>query len=127
MRRRERRLKPLIGLFVAGTAPLVDAAAELGDTSTRDFDTGDTACAFLRSRGLIAPDVAGLEGLASFASVRNISSRGAFAWAPCSISSPPSSTSLDVLYDLYGEPAANHGRRCTLQVNGTSAETTRAT
>ena len=40
MRRRESRLKPLIALFVAGTAPLVDAAAELGDTTSRDFDTG---------------------------------------------------------------------------------------
>ena len=34
MKRRESRLKPLIALFVAGTAPLVDAAAELGDTTT---------------------------------------------------------------------------------------------
>src|SRR5215471_8504848 len=56
MRRREPRLKPLITLFVAGTAPLVDAAMELGDTSTNDFETGDTAFAFLRSRGLIARD-----------------------------------------------------------------------
>ena len=37
---------------------------ELGDTSTRDFDTGDTAFAFLRSRALIARDAAGLERLA---------------------------------------------------------------
>jgi hypothetical protein len=67
MRRRESRLKPLISLFVAGTAPLVDAAAELGDTSTRDFDTGDTASAFLRSRGLIARDAAGFELLSQLA------------------------------------------------------------
>ena len=67
MKRRESRLKPLIALFVAGTAPLVDAAAELGDTSTRDFDTGDTATAFLRSRGLIARDAAGLERLTQLA------------------------------------------------------------
>ena len=51
MRRRESRLKPLIALFVGGTAPLVDAAMELGDTTMHDFDTGDTAFAFLRSRG----------------------------------------------------------------------------
>jgi hypothetical protein len=67
LRRRELRLKPLIALFVAGTAPLVDAAAELGDTTTRDFETGDTASAFLRSRGLIAPDAAGLERLSQLA------------------------------------------------------------
>jgi hypothetical protein len=67
LRRRELRLKPLIALFVAGTAPLVEAAAELGDTTTRDFETGDTASAFLRSRGLIASDAAGLERLAQLA------------------------------------------------------------
>jgi len=63
MKRRESRLKPLIALFVAGTAPLVDAAAELGDTSSHDFDTGNVAFVFLRSRGLVARDKAGLDGL----------------------------------------------------------------
>jgi hypothetical protein len=64
LRRHARQLRPLIGLLVAGTAPLVDAAAELGDTSARDFETGDSTCAFLRSRNLIARDAAGTERLA---------------------------------------------------------------
>ncbi len=72
MRRREVRLKPLIALFVAGTAPLVDAAMELGDTTMRDFDTGDTAFAFLRSRALIARDAAGLERLVRSARRRGL-------------------------------------------------------
>jgi hypothetical protein len=63
LRRRETRLKPLIALFVGGTAPLLDAAMELGDTTAHDFQTGDTAFAFLRSRGLIARDAASLERL----------------------------------------------------------------
>lgn len=56
-------LKPLVALFVAGTAPLVDAAAELGDTDARDFNAADAALTFMRSRGLLAPDAACLEGL----------------------------------------------------------------
>jgi hypothetical protein len=63
LRRGEHRLRPLIALFAAGTAALEDAAAELGDTTEHDFETGDVASAFLRSRGLIARDAAGLQGL----------------------------------------------------------------
>jgi hypothetical protein len=40
-------------LFIGGTAPLVDAVAECGDTSALDFDTGDAFTTYLRSRGLI--------------------------------------------------------------------------
>src|SRR5262245_54708009 len=63
VKRRESRLKPLIALFVPGTAPPADAARQHGHTTVRDFNTGDTASAFLRSRGLIARDAAGLDGL----------------------------------------------------------------
>jgi hypothetical protein len=61
LRRDEARLRPFLALFVAGTAPLVDAAAELGETEARAFDAADAELAFLRSRGLLAPDAAGLE------------------------------------------------------------------
>ena len=67
LKRREGRLRPLAALLAAGTAPLVDAVAELGDTTTRDFDTGDTASAFLRSRNMIARDAAGFAGMAQLA------------------------------------------------------------
>jgi hypothetical protein len=60
-------LKPLISLFIAGTAPLVDAAADLGDNSERDFETGADALSFLRSRAVIARDTAGLERLSAVA------------------------------------------------------------
>jgi hypothetical protein len=61
LRRSDSRLKPLIALFVAGTTPLVDAAAELGDADARAFDSADAALTFLRVRGLLAADAAGLE------------------------------------------------------------------
>src|SRR5215468_7271919 len=43
LKRGEHRLRPLIALFTAGTAALEDAAAELGDTTHHDFETGDVA------------------------------------------------------------------------------------
>lgn len=55
------RLRPFLALFVAGTAPLMDAAADLGETEARAFDGADAELAFLRSRGLLAADAAGLE------------------------------------------------------------------
>jgi hypothetical protein len=62
LKRSEAQLRPLIALFVAGTAPLVDAAEELGDADTRNFNSTDATLTFLRSRGLLAMDTAGLEG-----------------------------------------------------------------
>jgi hypothetical protein len=62
IKRGESRLKPLIALFVGVTGPLVDAAAEFGDTEGRDFDCADAALTFLRRRGLVDGDAAGLEG-----------------------------------------------------------------
>ena len=67
MRRQELRLKPITQLFSAGTASLLDAAAALGDTTNRSFETGDTTLAFLRTRGIIAQDDAGLERRAQIA------------------------------------------------------------
>jgi hypothetical protein len=61
LKRGDSRLKPLLGLFVAGTAALADAAVELGDADARHFDGADCALSFLRSRGMLARDAAGLE------------------------------------------------------------------
>jgi hypothetical protein len=61
VRRSDPRLKPLVALFVAGTAVLADAAAELGDADARAFDGADATLTFLRSRGLLAADAAGLD------------------------------------------------------------------
>ena len=61
LRRDDTRLRPLLALFVAGTQPLLAGAAELGEVDARDFDGMDMDLAFLRSRGLLASDAAGLE------------------------------------------------------------------
>jgi hypothetical protein len=69
--RRESHLKPLIALFVSGTTVLADAVAELGDRSGADFQTGRTALAYLRTRGMIAVDQAGLEGVQTLTVTEN--------------------------------------------------------
>jgi hypothetical protein len=104
MKRRETRLKPLIALFVAGTAPLVDAAAELGDTTSRDFDTGDTASAFLRSRGLIARDAAGLERLSQLSVGEDYLVAGRIRLGTLLDLVATFLDTLDLLFDLYDEP-----------------------
>lgn len=47
-------------LFVGGTAPLLDAVEELGDSTRADFETGNCHIAYLRQRGVIAADAADL-------------------------------------------------------------------
>lgn len=47
-------------LFVGGTAVLVDAVAELGDTTLADFNTADSMLAYLRQRGVVADDASDL-------------------------------------------------------------------
>jgi len=105
MKRRESRLKPLVALFVAGTAPLADAAAELGDTSVRDFDTGDTASAFLRSRGLIARDAPGLEGLSQLGVGEEYLVAARIRLGTLLDLIATFLDTLDLLFDLYREPA----------------------
>jgi hypothetical protein len=48
-------------LFASGTAILLDAVEESGDARGVDFDTGDDIVAYIRSRGLIAPDAAAIQ------------------------------------------------------------------
>jgi hypothetical protein len=105
MRNREPRLKPLIGLFVGGTAPLLDAAKELGDTTAHDFDTGDTAFAFLRSRALIARDAPGLERLCELRVGEDYLVAGRIRLGTLLDLVATFLDSLDLLYDLYGGPA----------------------
>ncbi len=61
------RFQPVARLYVAGTATLVDAVAECADLSGEDFDTGDDLTAYMRGRGLIAEDAAGLPDTAPIA------------------------------------------------------------
>jgi hypothetical protein len=110
LKRREGRLRPIIALFVAGTATLVDAAAELGDTSARDFETGDTACSFLRSRNLIAPDAAGFERLAELVVGEDYLVAGRIRLGALLDLVASLLDALDSLFELYPEEAAGAAR-----------------
>lgn len=55
--RSDDRFKAVAGLFVGGTAPLVDAIAECADATTHDFESGDGILAYLRRHGVVAGDV----------------------------------------------------------------------
>jgi len=105
LRRGEGRLKPLIALFVAGTAPLVDAAAELGDTQARDFDAIDSGMSFLRLRGLIAADAAGLDGLSRLAVTEDYLVAGRIRLGTLLDLVATFLDTLDTLFDLYVERA----------------------
>ena len=63
LKRHDGSFRPLVTLYSAGPAALVDAAAALGDESRATFETGNVSQAFLRSRGMIAADAAGFEGI----------------------------------------------------------------
>ena len=111
LKRCESRLRPLLALFLAGTQPLVDAAAALGDNSVRDFDTGATVSAFLRGRGLIAPDAAGLERLESLAVTEGYLVAGTIPLGALLDLIATTLDTLDSLFDLFPEEAAGaHGR-----------------
>lgn len=60
LRRLDVRFKMITSLFEAATVALMDAVEALGDPASDDFFAGGDAIAYLRSRGLIREDAAGL-------------------------------------------------------------------
>lgn len=106
IKRSETRLKPLIALFVGGTAALLDAAEELGDTTNQAFATGDAAQAFLRSRGILARDAAGLEQLSQLVVTEEFLVAGRIRLGTLMDLVATFLDTLDVMFDLYqDEPA----------------------
>ena len=105
LNRSETRLRPLIALFVAGTAPLADAAAELGDTDARDFQSADAALTFLRSRGVLAADAAGLDGLPRLAISEDYQVAGRIRLGTLLDLVATFLDTLDLLFDLYADAA----------------------
>ena len=105
LKRNESRLRPLIALFVAGTAPLADAAAELGDTDARDFQSADAALTFLRGRGLLAADAAGLEGLSRLVISEDYQIAGRIRLGTLLDLVATFLDTLDLLFDLYVDAA----------------------
>jgi hypothetical protein len=104
LKRSDGRLKPLIALFVAGTAPLVDAAAELGDADALNFDGADSALGFLRSRAMLAADAAGLELVSHLTVGEDYQVAGRVRLGALLDLAATFLDTLDRLYDLHTEP-----------------------
>jgi hypothetical protein len=98
LRRDDSRLQPFFALFIAGTAQLVDAAAALGDADACAFDGADAELAFLRSRGLLAADAAGLELVSRLAVHEDYQVAGTI---PLGTLLDLVATFLDALHQLY--------------------------
>ncbi len=103
LRRDDVRLRPFLALFVAGTQPLLDGAAELGDADSRDFDGMDLDLAFLRSRGLLAADAAGLELVSRLAVGDDYQVAGRLPLGTLLDLVATFLDALEQLYDLHGE------------------------
>ena len=101
--KRDSRLKPVHALFVGGTAPLMDAASALGDTDARDFNSADATLTFLRSRGLLALDAAGLELVTRLAVDEGYQVAGRIRLGTLLDLVATFLDTLDVLYDLHAE------------------------
>ena len=102
---RDKRLTHLARLFLAGTVSLLDALADLGDCTALDFDTGDAASAFLRTRGFIDADVPGRDEAAGLAVSQDYLVAGRIHLGTLM---DLVATFLDVLeahYDVYGDAA----------------------
>ncbi len=103
LKRDDTHLSMMAGLFVAGTAALADAVEDLGDPMRFDFQTGHEIVAYLRSRGLIAPDCAGLLDLEKlcvaphFKVARRIDLGALMDLAATFLDT------LDLIYELYGD------------------------
>jgi hypothetical protein len=94
-------------LFAAGTAILLDAVEESGDARSIDFDTGDDIVAYVRSRGLIAPDAAAIRAPSDLTIDDSFLVARRLALGPLLDMAAAFLDALDVQYDLFVEEEAD--------------------
>lgn len=107
LRRADPRLELIAGLFIAGTTPLIDAARELGDWTETDFHTGDEVAEYLRSRGLIPPDSAGLVSSDQLVVTTSFRVARRIELGPLLDMAATYLDALELFYDLYGDEHAS--------------------
>ncbi|MCL4765785.1 MAG: hypothetical protein KJZ80_06115 [Hyphomicrobiaceae bacterium] len=101
LRRADPRVGAIAGLFIGGTAALADAAGELGDWTEFDFQTGNEVVAYLRSRGLVAPDSAGPGSLDELAVTARFRIGGHVELVPLLDLAATFLDALEISYELY--------------------------
>lgn len=106
------RFRAVAGLFVSGTAILLDAVEECGDARGEDFETGDDIISYVRSRGLIAPDAPTINRAAELIIDDSFLVAKRIALGPLLDMAAAFLDALDVQYELFieEEPARTSGR-----------------
>lgn len=106
------RFRAIAKLFVSGTAILLDAVEESGDARSTDFDTADGIVAYVRSRGLIAPDAPAVRVASDLTIDDNFLVAKRIALGPLLDMAAAFLDALDVQYDLFGgdAPTASSAR-----------------
>ena len=117
-------IKPVAKLYNAGTALLADAIKELGDPAKHDFDAGDGITSYLRTRGLIAPDVAAPDEAQDLAVTEDFLIGGRIALGTLMDLVAMFLDTLEIHYDLYEEPERRRGRSLLDRLASVSAEAT---
>jgi hypothetical protein len=99
----DKRFAPVSELFASATAILMDAVTECGDATDDDFDTGDGLVAYVRSRGLIAPDAANVANAAQLTIDDSFLVAKRLALGPLLDMSAAFLDALDLQYELFVE------------------------
>ncbi len=125
----DKRFAAVANLFASGTVILLDAVEECGDARDLDFETGDNVVAYIRGRGLIAPDAPNARRASEFAIDDAFLVAGRLALGPLMDMAAAFLDALDTQYDLFVEDAepdrpiktpaetAEFGRRERVPVN----------
>jgi hypothetical protein len=100
----DQHVKPIAKLFNGGTALLLDAIKELGDPAAHDFDAGDGITSYLRTRGLIAPDIAAPDEAQELALTEEFLIGGRIPLGTLMDLVAMFLDTLEIHYDLYEEP-----------------------
>lgn len=109
--RPDAHMKPLISLFLSGTAILLDAVEEYGDPSGIAFHAGADGFYFLRDRGLIAPDAASLPVGGSLAADDSYVIVGRVSLGPLMDLTSTFLDALDMRFSLYDDEIEDHPER----------------
>ena len=98
-------MRSLLSLFVANSAGVLDLIDTIGRRSREVFETGDDPMSFLRTRGLIADDVAMPESLEKLQVGDDYKIGGVVQLGPLLDLVSTMLETLDIRYDLYAEDA----------------------
>lgn len=109
--RPDAHMKPLISLFLSGTAILLDAVEEYGDPSGIAFHAGVDGFYFLRDRGLIAPDAASLPVSGSLAADDSYVVVGRVSLGPLMDLTSTFLDALDMRFNLYDDDIEDQPER----------------